>query len=781
LALDIVSLKADNNLLFRIIDYAHRLLGEDDSVLFLFDAKQQELELVVGSQPSAQSYLGIRLQLGEGVAGKVAQTLQPMIVNDYANWSGKSPKFKNAAHQNLMAVPLLYEGELYGVLVVSDLERQRAFSESDLRSLIVFSELAALTLANALLHKHTEMSEARFRALTDNALVGIYAVQDKKIAFANEQFANLFGYELNDLIGRPVNDIIAPQDRAMMERKSKERFEQKIPADHYMFKGLKRDGSVMQCELFASLIQLNDAPAAQGMIVDVSERHHNQQLLNQLIALGANILSETDISTILQRVCDTLIQHSQFQTAAMIVFERPVTLEKTVNIDTFYIAGVNESERQALLANQAQKGILQNTDIMNNGRPIGSGFLLTPEDLPQMTDFSITLSHYPDTTETPWGLYDNFYLFLKQGDLLAGRISLSAPRNLQIPTEAQVEPLELLTNFAALAIKNARQARSLKAQSDRLNQIYRFGQELTQIHDEQSLFTHVLRGLRQDFAYDICTILLLKGDFLELAAKDTQGVDHNIPVGTQFPAYEGITGWVAAHHTPRNCSDVRKADDYQEIISDTRSELCVPILLESTLLGVLNIESTQVNAFDNEDVQLLSMIAAQLALAFSNLERYRTLKEQATRDALTGLYNRHHFNEIMDQEFQRAARYKHPIGILFVDIDNMHGINSTHGHLKGDVLLQGVAQLLTKTVRASDWIFRYGGDELLILLPETNGEANILVERLQAAQDLWNQDHPDLTMSLSIGVTCWLPDSKQLLEDLIQEASVKMFRQKRSK
>ena len=777
--MDIAFLKANKKLLLHIIDCAHRLLGEDDSVLFLFDPKQQELEMVIGSQPNSNDYVGVRVQLGEGVVGKVAQTRHPLIVNDYAHWPGKSPKFENTPHQNLMAVPLLLEQELYGVLAISDLNRQRTFSESDLRSLVVFSELVSLTLSNALLHKHTELSEARFRALTEHALVGIYAVQDGRIVFANQHLANLFGYDLNDLIGRPINDIIAPQDRKMMQQKRIERFERKIPYDRYTFQGLKRDGSVIHCELFASLIQLFDAPAAQGMIVDISERQYNQQLLNQLIELGTDILSETNVNTILQRVCDTLIEYSVFQTAAMVVFERPVTLETAVHIDTFYIAGVNESERRALLANRAQKGILQNTDIISNATPIGTGYLLTPEVFPQLTDFSILLSHHPEASETSWGPYDNFYLFLKQGDLLAGRISLSAPRNLQIPSEAQVEPLALLTNFAALAIKNARQSKSLKLQRERLNQIYRFGQELSQIHDEQSLFEHVIGGLRQDFDYDICAIFLLQENTLKLVARDVQGTGNEVPIGAQFPAFEGICGWVAAHHTPRNCSDVRKASDYREVIAKTRSELCVPILLKSDLLGVLNIESTQVDAFDDEDVQLLSMIAAQLALALSNLRRYQTLKEQATRDALTGLYNRHHFNEIMDQEFQRATRYRHPLGILFVDIDNMHDINNTHGHLKGDVLLQGVADLLTQTVRASDWIFRYGGDEFLILLPENNGQASTLVARLQAAQAAWNQDHPDLSMSLSIGVSCWHPDSGQPMDELIQEASVKMFEQKR--
>lgn len=119
-------------------------------------------------------------------------------------------------------------------------------------------------------------------------------------------------------------------------------------------------------------------------------------------------------------------------------------------------------------------------------------------------------------------------------------------------------------------------------------------------------------------------------------------------------------------------------------------------------------------------------------LAQELLEANKKLRELAYRDGLTGLYNHRYFQEILEREIKRARRYKKPLSLLMIDIDHFKKINDTYGHLHGDEVLKGLAQIFSESIRACDYAARYGGEEFSIILPETplNGALNV-AERLR--------------------------------------------------
>jgi len=773
-----------------IINQMRRLLDEDDVTLYLFDDDAKELELVSGTDALAVEYIGTRLKLGEGVAGRVAQSKTALMINDYANWEGRAEQYEGVAWNNVMGVPLIHDDYLYGVVDVSDTANPRVFGQSDLRMLGVLADFAALTLSNAQLYYHAQNSKQNYQRLLESSLVGIYVTQDEKIVYANQQLSDIFGYELEELMSQSSYAIIAPEDRSVIEQKLNERLTGKVPIDQYSICARHKDGSQFMVEIFSTLIEFNGKPAAQGMVVDISKRVKSEQLLHQLLNLGTDILSETDIDTILQRVCDAITVHTPFQTASMSIFTHPVELENEENlaISDFYIAGISNAEKEEMIRIKDQRGLVSNQTILEHGQSIGQCWYLSADCHPEMKEKGIAVAnHINKPADSAWGVYDNLFILLKQGKYILGRISLSGPKDGTVPEAKQLEPLEMLTNLATLAIHNLMQVSHLKQQKERLHGLYMLGQELAQLSDVNLLVQHVIKRLKSDFSYDFSAILLSESNELVLKAKDVTERKHlsvtDYPVGSRFTISEGIMGYVATHKQPLMVNDVSQDERYVISSPSTQSELCVPILFGAKLIGVLNIESSRKNAFDESDIEVLSSVASQLALALTNLERYQALQDQAIRDPLTGLYNRRHFNEMLQQEIHRATRYRQPISILFVDVDDMHQINNEHGHLRGDFLLQEVAKLLDQTIRASDLVFRYGGDEFLALLPNIDINVDTITERLVEAQQDWNKAHQDLnmTMSLSMGASTWKLDSTQTLEDLIQQADIQMYKHKRSR
>jgi diguanylate cyclase (GGDEF)-like protein len=232
-------------------------------------------------------------------------------------------------------------------------------------------------------------------------------------------------------------------------------------------------------------------------------------------------------------------------------------------------------------------------------------------------------------------------------------------------------------------------------------------------------------------------------------------------------------------------ADVLADPRYYEAFSGTRSELAVPILFGGNLLGVINIESQQESFFDDEDRQLLEVVANHLAIALSNLASQQTLREQAIRDPLTGLFNRHYFNSIIASELSRGDRYERPMSLMMIDIDGFRTVNNEFGHLRGDDVLRSIARMLEESVRAADRVIRYGGDEFLVLMPETDGkgDASVVEERLRARI----KEIPGLTgieghkIDLSIGIYTRLPKEERSLEAILEEVDRRMFADKRAK
>lgn len=162
-----------------------------------------------------------------------------------------------------------------------------------------------------------------------------------------------------------------------------------------------------------------------------------------------------------------------------------------------------------------------------------------------------------------------------------------------------------------------------------------------------------------------------------------------------------------------------------------QSMICVPLLAKGKTLGIVLIEHNMKDAFDNENVRLLEVIAQQVSIAIENARLYQQMHDLATLDGLTGAYNRLYFQDKLGEEFKKAQDKGYDLSFLIFDIDHFKKFNDTYGHLFGDQVLKSISAFIMKTLRKEDIFARYGGEEFVILMPHTT-----LEQAREKAEDL---------------------------------------------
>ncbi len=230
---------------------------------------------------------------------------------------------------------------------------------------------------------------------------------------------------------------------------------------------------------------------------------------------------------------------------------------------------------------------------------------------------------------------------------------------------------------------------------------------------------------------------------------------------------------------------------------ESKNCLCIPLMDQGKAFGVLHLQqrssskSTRNKSLPEESIEGIDLDIKQLAIAMAdfvaialvNIRLKETLKQQATRDSLSGLFNRRYMEETINREISRANRHGTPLGIIMLDLDHFKRFNNTFGHQAGDLVLQELGKYLQNSIRKEDIACRYGGEEFTLILPGaslevTKKRAEMLQQDIQHLHINYNgQILKNITLSQGVAI---YPDHGQTGEAIIQAADYALYKAKRA-
>ena len=247
---------------------------------------------------------------------------------------------------------------------------------------------------------------------------------------------------------------------------------------------------------------------------------------------------------------------------------------------------------------------------------------------------------------------------------------------------------------------------------------------------------------------------------------------------------EGIAGWVAETGKPAIVNNVAGDARFQgrydaQTQFQTRTILCAPLVSRGATIGVVEIlNRASESRFTKQDLDLLLTLVEPAAIALENALLFQRAEKLAITDDLTKLYNSHYMNTCLSREIERASRERTSLAMIFLDLDGFKGVNDQHGHLCGSRTLFEVGSILRQAVREEDVVSRYGGDEFVVVLPNTDGQGALAIARRiregLKAHEFLREFGLAVHLSASFGISSF-PMHGRTPQDLIQKADQAMY------
>jgi diguanylate cyclase (GGDEF)-like protein len=289
-----------------------------------------------------------------------------------------------------------------------------------------------------------------------------------------------------------------------------------------------------------------------------------------------------------------------------------------------------------------------------------------------------------------------------------------------------------------------------------------------------------MRVLREETGFDSCSLALVDGrspDFLVIRA--ASGIRENFQ-GLAIPRHIGLHGVVMQTGAPLMVPDMHRDRRVFKREERIRSGIYAPLTVGRRQIGVLSAHRERRNAFTQTDLDLLTVVARYLTGAIEVARLHEQLKELAATDALTGLANRRSFFDRLVAELARSRRSGRVVSVVLIDLNGFKAVNDAHGHAKGDETLIRIAESLSRSVRASDLTARFGGDEFVLMFPETMPDrAEEILRRVELLEiPMPGREGGPARLTFAYGIASFPADGDDP-ERLLQAADSRLYAMKK--
>jgi PAS domain S-box-containing protein/putative nucleotidyltransferase with HDIG domain len=640
-------------LLQMIVERAASLLNAHMGGLYLMQADGKTLELVVAHNLPGFS-AGITIQVGEGLSGKIAQSGQAIVIEDYSNWSGRASIYDKSPFRRVVGVPLRVKGKVIGVINVTDDQQTGTYSSDEIRLVSLFADQAAIAVENTRLldaiqrelseRKQAELalreSEERYRiVVTQTPLVSF--VTDSNGIFTLSDGKGLSGLGLlpGQVVGQSVFDVYREYPDIVEDMQAALAGE----ARH-------RDITVGTASFeihYIPILEDNRVSRVVGVAIDITERKKADESLRE---------SESSYRGLFNSVAEAI--YIQDRDGRFL----------DVNEGAINMYGYSREEfigrTPAFLAAPGKNDL----DAINDALQLAFAGKL------QQFEF--------------WGLRKNGEIFPKdvrvykgtyfgQDVVIALAQDITARKQAEQALQRRLKEITILHNLARASI-------------------------LVNTIDE--VVELVTQEVGNSFYPDNFGVLFLDESKKILRVHPSyRGITENIP--EYVHPEKSIAGPVAVSGKPRRIADVKLEPNYVEATADIRSELCVPIKAGEQIIGVINAESKQLDFFSEDDERLLLTIASQMAIAIErirlfNSERERRQEAETLRDATAALSTSLDLDHVLKSiltSLKQVVPYD-SASVFMLEEDRMR-ITSAHG-------FKNPEEIIGQTFPANDTLFQ---------------------------------------------------------------------------
>ena len=356
--------------------------------------------------------------------------------------------------------------------------------------------------------------------------------------------------------------------------------------------------------------------------------------------------------------------------------------------------------------------------------------------------------------------------------------------------EKYIPRLQVFANQAAVAIENAQLFSEVAKSAEEMKILYEISSKVTERLDLEGVIKTLFEKLKKVTIIDLFYVAILNETEDTATFHMYQGEEEQInfeplsmverPSLTRYVLEKGKVVYIPDAHN--STSEFPQSSMVKTPDHDERSILGIPLRLGKEKIGALFLQAEKPNAYSKDQIRLVETIAHQASISISNAQMFEKIQGMAILDTLTGIYNRRYFYEYAENEIIRSQRYNNEMSLIMLDIDHFKLVNDRFGHLIGDQTLKMIVDTCISVLRKSDVMCRFGGEEFLVLLPETS-KLDAVIAAKRICQAIAEQSLPTdselgpVSVTVSIGIT-QLKSKTETLEDLIGQADQALYEAK---